>query len=307
MADDDLNSNSNEKTYAKCKVDIEGPSKELLEWARNHINENPDVKDLLLSELKDRIYEKGECVPSRLDDEFLLRFLRARDFCVQKAHRLYVNYHHFKEDVPDYFYNVSLDKLYNISKTGIFTVPPNRDQLGRRLLLIKFGKWVPSDYTPTELIQFVVFLTQISLLEPETQIRGAVLVIDVSGITLEMVWYMTPKLAKHLVNLSVTAYPLRLEAVHFVNTTWMFDTAFAMVKVLISEFVRRRVHFHNDWEGLRDSVDVKGLGEGAGESLERWFKEAVVGNEAVMGELERCGYGLREFVARRKVEMGIGG
>lgn len=37
----------------------EEPSDELLEWARNHINEDPDSKDQLISELRDMIYGKN--------------------------------------------------------------------------------------------------------------------------------------------------------------------------------------------------------------------------------------------------------
>lgn len=34
------------------------PSEELLEWARKHINEDPDMKDQAISELRDMIYGK---------------------------------------------------------------------------------------------------------------------------------------------------------------------------------------------------------------------------------------------------------
>lgn len=32
--------------------------------------------------------ERGECLPHRMDDDFLIRFLRARNFNVKRAHRL---------------------------------------------------------------------------------------------------------------------------------------------------------------------------------------------------------------------------
>lgn len=34
----------------------EEPSDELLQWARKHINEDPDTKDEFISELKDMVY-----------------------------------------------------------------------------------------------------------------------------------------------------------------------------------------------------------------------------------------------------------
>lgn len=32
--------------------------------------------------------ERGECLPHRMDDDFLIRFLRARNFNLKRAHRL---------------------------------------------------------------------------------------------------------------------------------------------------------------------------------------------------------------------------
>lgn len=32
--------------------------------------------------------ERGECNPHRMDDEFLIKFLRARNFIPKRAHRL---------------------------------------------------------------------------------------------------------------------------------------------------------------------------------------------------------------------------
>lgn len=40
----------------KPKLYDEEPSEELLEWAKIHINEDPDKKDELISELKDMVY-----------------------------------------------------------------------------------------------------------------------------------------------------------------------------------------------------------------------------------------------------------
>lgn len=34
------------------------------------------------------VTERGECLPLRIDDDFLIRFLRARNFQLKRAHRL---------------------------------------------------------------------------------------------------------------------------------------------------------------------------------------------------------------------------
>lgn len=102
--------------------------------------------------------ERGECVPFRTDDAFLLRFLRARNFVVERAHRLvyfaillyfqysiffsfqFVNYHEFKENNPEFFENVELLHLKKLGDNELITVPPYREQTGRRMLLYRMGK-----------------------------------------------------------------------------------------------------------------------------------------------------------------------
>lgn len=104
--------------------------------------------------------ERGECVPHRTDDAFLLRFIRARNFKIEGAHRLVrfsrinieklsskvfffvlqlVNYYDFKENNPQFYENVDLLALMKIGEDGIITVPPYREQTGRRVLLYRWG------------------------------------------------------------------------------------------------------------------------------------------------------------------------
>ncbi|KAJ9583502.1 hypothetical protein L9F63_022154 [Diploptera punctata] len=70
------------------ELDLGEPPDELKEFARKYLGESPETRPGLLQELRDVIYERGEVVPHRTDDLFLLRFLRARRFDVEKAHRL---------------------------------------------------------------------------------------------------------------------------------------------------------------------------------------------------------------------------
>ena len=50
--------------------------------------EDPNKTCELMQELKDMIYERGDCNPHRMDDEFLIKFLRARYWKVENAHKL---------------------------------------------------------------------------------------------------------------------------------------------------------------------------------------------------------------------------
>jgi CRAL/TRIO, N-terminal domain len=50
--------------------------------------EDPERTCELMQQFKDMIYELGECNPHRMDDDFLIKFLRARFWKVDAAYRL---------------------------------------------------------------------------------------------------------------------------------------------------------------------------------------------------------------------------
>jgi CRAL/TRIO, N-terminal domain len=50
--------------------------------------EDPDRVCEMLQQFKDMIYERGDTNPHRMDDEFLLKFLRARFWKVENAYKL---------------------------------------------------------------------------------------------------------------------------------------------------------------------------------------------------------------------------
>lgn len=60
---------------------------DLQEVALEH-GEDPEKTCELMQQFKDMIYELGECNPHRMDDDFLIKFLRARFWKVDNAYRL---------------------------------------------------------------------------------------------------------------------------------------------------------------------------------------------------------------------------
>lgn len=52
----------------------------------------------------------------------------------------FVNYYEFKENNPEFYEGVNLKCLMKMGDDSIITVPPYRDQTGRRILLYRIGK-----------------------------------------------------------------------------------------------------------------------------------------------------------------------
>lgn len=52
----------------------------------------------------------------------------------------FVNYHHFRDNNPEYFKDVNPLDLGYIGEAEILSVMPYRDQNGRRIMIFRLGK-----------------------------------------------------------------------------------------------------------------------------------------------------------------------
>lgn len=99
--------------------------------------EDPNRVCDLIQQFKDLIYERGDCNPHRMDDEFLIKFLRARFWKVENAYKLLCRYTAFREENKHWIENVRPLALKSLGEENIMTVTPYRDQTGKRMLIYR--------------------------------------------------------------------------------------------------------------------------------------------------------------------------
>ncbi|KAG5872750.1 Clavesin-2, partial [Gonioctena quinquepunctata] len=176
--------------------------------------------------------------------------------------------------------------------------------------------WDPSEYTVGEILQLIIGILELALLEPQTQIKGGVFVLDLSDLTLQMAWYMTPTLAKHILDLAIYAFPLRVEEVHIIHLSWIFDMAWSMVRPLIAEDVKEKIFFHgDDMESFHAYIDAKCLPKRYGGvhpdyPLSMWFDNVLLKNDSILELFEKEGFPqvrlLKEEQDGKRIEENIG-
>lgn len=111
-------------------------SKDLEEQALKQ-GEDPNKICDLMQQFKDMIYERGECNPHRMDEEFLIKFLRARFWKIENAYKLLCRYTHFRENNKHWIEKVKPLSLKSLGEENIMTVTPYRDQTGKRMLIYR--------------------------------------------------------------------------------------------------------------------------------------------------------------------------
>lgn len=148
----------------------------------------------------------------------------------------------YKDKYNDTFGNILPHMVKEIIlPSNIFNILLNRDQKGRRVLICYSKNWDPSTITGDELLQGVYLLHLIALLEPETQVRGIVVIIDCQGMCMKHITNFTPSFAVKLLTFVQYAMPLRLKELHVINQPFIFNIAWKIVKPLLVRKAARRV------------------------------------------------------------------
>lgn len=80
-----------------------------------------------------------------------------------------------------------------------------------------------------------------AVLEPETQIRGGVVILDFDGLSTKQVMALTPAVSMRLLNFIQEAMPLRLKEVHIVKQPFIFNMVWQIFKPFIKEKLKGRV------------------------------------------------------------------
>ncbi|XP_076634456.1 alpha-tocopherol transfer protein isoform X1 [Colletes latitarsis] len=240
LKDDEVQTDDEEEV----SLNVGEPSPEVMEYARRELGETEEVKCQTIQELRDMIYERGECLPHRTDDAFLVRFLRVRNFNVNRAHRLIVNYYNFKEEHPEIHHNVNPMDMKHIGDDDVMTVPANRTQCGRRMMIYRLGNWDPRKYSVEEIFKATVIILELGVLEPTAQILGGVAIFDLEGITMAHAWTITHQVASMVIALMVSAFPMKTHAIHILHQSWVFDVMFAVFKPFLDVRMQNKIFFH---------------------------------------------------------------
>ncbi|KAI4465974.1 alpha-tocopherol transfer protein-related [Holotrichia oblita] len=206
-------------------IETNPPSDEILKIAHDELRETPENIAKGLEELRQLLVE-DKTMKYELDDEFLMFFLRPCKFYAKSAYDLN-------------------KKKEAISNHNVVNVLTNRDHKGRRVLLVNLGaSWNPSKVSADQLLRILYLVHLAAMLEPETQIRGAVVIMDYKGLGMKQIGALTPAFAVKLMSFIQDAMPLRLKEVHFVNNPMLFSIVWKIIKPLVREKLNKRIHFH---------------------------------------------------------------
>lgn len=134
----------NDDTLSKPEYDENemGLSEMVQKVARKELREDKFTRDQCLEQMRDWLKKNEDVQDVRLDDVFLLRFLRAKKFSVPMAQQLLLKYLNLKTIFPRMTTNLDFlsSPMKDIFANGYLYVSPIRDQNGRRVIFARAGK-----------------------------------------------------------------------------------------------------------------------------------------------------------------------
>lgn len=265
-------------------------SESLLKIAKKELREDKCTRDQSLEQFRNWLLKNEDVQNVRMDDHFLLRFLRAKKFSVPMAEQTLLKYLNVRRTFPHMTTGLDFldSRLNDIVTCGYIFATPKRDKNGRRVVIINAKCFNAKQYTSSDQAK-AHFLTYEFLMEdPQTQVLGLTHVGDFSGVTTAHITNWNPTEFARIFKWGEQSLPLRHKEIHLVNVPstlkWMID----FVKNRVSSKIRQRLNIYTNDKDLFKAVDIECLPLELGgkmpqsEMVELWKRELIEKRDIIL-------------------------
>lgn len=251
----------------------------LLEKAKLELNEDPSTRTKFIHELRERIKswkpsksEEKSIVLSNVQDRFLLMFLRARKFDVDKSFQLYVNYHLFRHKHSDILGDLSFKSVEHVIQSEVVKVLDGRCLDGSKVLCVCPQKWDIGTIPFVDNFRATFIILDKLIQDEETQVNGFSVVYDFTGSSLmSMLTVAKSELITKgiLIELLQEAFPARFKGIHLLHQPWYISIVLSVIRPFMKQKLRDRIHSHgSDYESLHEYIEARFLPNELGGSLD---------------------------------------
>ncbi|XP_058467322.1 alpha-tocopherol transfer protein-like [Malaya genurostris] len=229
-------------------------SEELRKVAEEELGETDDRREHALAILRDWAEKNPRIAKIRMDAVFLLKFLRAKKFCipvVQENIERFLLLRHTKDELLFKNLDCHQPNLSKLLDLGFMFALPKRDRNGRRVIFYRPGVFDMNQFTNGDMLRVASICVETLLADEENQIRGVVHAGVGTGIGLQYLTLFTIKEAVRLAKNGERLVPMRHREMHGCNINPALKIAVDWGLSLISEKLRNRVRLYTDIKDIQ--------------------------------------------------------
>ncbi|CAK8673740.1 unnamed protein product [Clavelina lepadiformis] len=233
-------------------------SPKLLEKAVKELNEPRDNEKRLqaIDELRNN-YDAEKFGPLvREDDEFFLRFLRAKKFNQKKALTVLQNYHNVKKEFKEVFGKVNNPAVLTpIIEKEVMMMLPGVAKNGAAVMLSRHGL-IDKDMDIYDFMAYGVFSMEKLLEDEAIQINGIATIKDLENFNMTFFTKISPLALGKMTKVWQEAMPMRYKESHVVNEGTFYDVIMAIVRPFLKKKLLDRIHLHGtNFKGIHEFID----------------------------------------------------
>lgn len=128
--------------------------------------------------------------------------------------------------------------------------PPTRVRLNNPFFLLP-EKCDPYKIPVEHVFRSNVLALEDAIRDPEVQIGGLVVLLDMAGLGFAHARYLSPHLAKRTVEVVQEAFPMRFKAFHVLHEPFYMDAILSVLKPFLKDKIRRRVNLEKSFSAIQ--------------------------------------------------------
>ena len=278
MAENSNNSSVADKLEGEEVLDgLSKLSGKSLEKAKEELNEDPANRMKSIEELRDKIAswkpaknEEKSLALGRTESKFLLMFLRARKFDVDKALQLYINYHAFRLKHSSMLKDLNLKAIEHVLHTGVIKVLDSRFVDGSKAICVYPGRWDSVNIPFVDNFRATLLVLDRLVEDEETQVHGFSVIYDFTDSSfMSMLKVAQSELITKgvLMELLQESFPARFKGVHLVKQPWYISIVLSVIRPFMKQKLRDRILGHGyNLDSLHRYIESDGLPQELGGS-----------------------------------------
>ncbi|XP_057669387.1 retinol-binding protein pinta-like [Diorhabda carinulata] len=247
-------------------------------FAKENLNETNEHREKCLEEIRKWLTEDQAKLHARMEDQYLLPFLRGCKYNMEKTKKKLVNYYTMRRNVPEWFQNRNpeLKEIQDLMKLGVF-VPLTKLQDNKLVVIVRTAIHDPCIHTQDNVFKTGNMMMDVASLENiiPAQIYGVIAIFDLYGMDFDHAKEFTPSMIKKAV-FCWQNYHVRPKNLEFINAPPTINVILSIFKSFMSEKLKNRIKVHTDgYEKLYEVVSKDILPPeygGHGETMEELIK-----------------------------------